>query len=82
MCLDNIFFLNVVFLLGRLKKYNKMIFLQKSRLTPKLNIDTKVITCVRNFNSNLYNSEWLTVVFNASKSVKPKRVYIHYTLHQ
>ena len=63
MCLDNIFFLNVVFLLGRLKKYNKIIFLQISRLTPKLNIDIKVIICVRNFNSNLYNNEWLTGYF-------------------
>ena len=63
MCLDNIFFLNVVFLLGRLKKYNKIIFLQKSRVTQKLNIDTKVIICVRNFNSNLYNNEWLTVYY-------------------
>ena len=33
--------------------------MQKSRPTPKLNIDTKVKTCARHFNSNLYN-EWLT----------------------
>ena len=56
MWLYNVIFLNVVFLLGRFKKYNnnKIIILQKSRPTPKLNIDTKVKTCVRHFNSILY----------------------------